>query len=292
MMEAAKEVGVVNTNPLAPAVDGKPAKTNEERWREEAAFFDAEARRNQGRLELDPLVLRRYGSSKLKPRFNKEFRFMLMGSLEGKRILDVGCGEGGNVSLLAALGAQVTGIDISPGAIELAKRRAEKNGVADRVELICSPIETANLPAQHFDIIWGEGVLHHLLHDLDGVMKALLHSLKPDGLFVFGEPISLSPSLRALRKKLPITMHGTPDERPLEPHELRLVGSRARDYRIRHYGMLGRLDRFILTKWSYEHSAWWRRLIVNSFYGLDTVLLALPGFRRFSSSCVLYGRPA
>lgn len=41
---------------------------------------------------------------------------------DGRPVLDVGCGPGRVVSLLAERGLQVTGIDLSPGMIEVARR--------------------------------------------------------------------------------------------------------------------------------------------------------------------------
>jgi 2-polyprenyl-3-methyl-5-hydroxy-6-metoxy-1,4-benzoquinol methylase len=57
--------------------------------------------------------------------------------------------------MLARMGARVTGIDVSPGAIDVARRRALVNGVADRVRFLCAPIEKAPLADREFDIVWG-----------------------------------------------------------------------------------------------------------------------------------------
>ena len=43
---------------------------------------------------------------------------------------------------LAQQGAEVVGIDVSPGILEVAARRAEVSGVADRTTFVHSPIET------------------------------------------------------------------------------------------------------------------------------------------------------
>lgn len=46
-----------------------------------------------------------------------------LGDVAGKRVLDVGCGAGSTSRALAALGADVTGVDISMDLLELAKRQ-------------------------------------------------------------------------------------------------------------------------------------------------------------------------
>lgn len=274
------------------SIGDKGARPREERWREEAAFFDAEAERaGNVSLRLDPLAVQRYTSPRLKRRFNKEFRFRIMGSLEGKRVLDVGCGDGLNSVMLATMGARVTGVDISAKTIELARRRAEENGVADRIDFICSPIETADLPARSFDIVWGDSVLHHVLDELESTLDHLEGVLKPDGLFVFAEPVNLFEPLRRLRYLVPVKTNGTSGERPLVHREVDLVARHTDTFHLRCFSLFGRLDRFILVDHNYERSPALRRTIVNAISVLDYLLLSLPGVSRLAGTCVMYGSP-
>jgi SAM-dependent methyltransferase len=53
----------------------------------------------------------------------------------GDRLLELGCGDGALSCLLARQGFEVTGVDISPGMIEEAKRRADREGAAVRFEV-------------------------------------------------------------------------------------------------------------------------------------------------------------
>jgi 2-polyprenyl-6-hydroxyphenyl methylase / 3-demethylubiquinone-9 3-methyltransferase len=50
--------------------------------------------------------------------------------LAGKRVLDVGCGGGLLAEALAAAGATVTGIDLAPGMIEVARLHAAESGLS------------------------------------------------------------------------------------------------------------------------------------------------------------------
>lgn len=271
---------------------GTTHKLREERWKEEADFFDNEARdMDEGRLPLDPLAVRRYSGPSLRKRFSMEFRFSLLGGLKGRSVLDVGCGDGLNAVIFAKLGATVTGIDVSPGAITVARRRAEVNGVADRVTFICSPIEMTELPSASFDIVWGDGFLHHVLDELEAVMRQLMRWVKPDGLVLFSEPVNLFEPLRRLRRRIPVRTDATPGERPLVRSELDLVGRYIPDLRMRHYLLLGRLDRFILVNCNYERSSAIRRAIVNGIDLLDYALLSLPLMHKLAGAGVLYGHP-
>ena len=268
-------------------------KPREERWRREASFFDGWAQRSSDdALPIDPLAFRRYTRPVLRRRFNKEFRFRVMGDLGGKSLLDVGCGDGLNAVMLAKMGANVTGIDVSPKAIELARRRGEVNGVSDRLSLIAAPLETADLPPDTFDLVWADGILHHVLDDLELVLDRLTRWVKPEGLLVFAEPVNLFHPLRQLRFMIPVETEATPDERPLVRSEVELIRRYVPDLRVRHYSLFGRLDQFILIKFNYERSSPLRRAIVNGIDFLDYGLLSLPGVKRLGGSCVMYGHPA
>ncbi|HEU0100175.1 MAG TPA: class I SAM-dependent methyltransferase [Allosphingosinicella sp.] len=62
-----------------------------------------------------------------------EYRRLLLeecGDVSGLSVLDVGCGPGLYLEALAARGASVTGIDISPAMLALARQRLDKAGLA------------------------------------------------------------------------------------------------------------------------------------------------------------------
>jgi len=262
------------------------------RWDEEARFFDHLADGvDDSTLTIDPLALQRYSRPVLRKRFNQEFRFLTLGSLAGKTLLDIGCGDGLNAVMFAKMGAHVTGLDISAGAIRVAQRRAELNGVSTQTHFICAPIETAHLSADSFAIVWGDAILHHVLGDLDLVLHHLARACKPSGLMLFSEPVNLADPLRRLRSLIPIHSEATPDERPLVKAELDLVKHYVPNLRSRYYGLFGRLDQFILTNFNYERSSLKRRAIVSAIDSVDYVLLSLPLVKRLASVCVLYGQP-
>jgi 2-polyprenyl-3-methyl-5-hydroxy-6-metoxy-1,4-benzoquinol methylase len=288
---AANLADVCSYSPHTPMSDSGN-KPREERWREEARFFDEWADRAfSDARPIDPLALARYGSPHVRRRFNKEFRFRILGKLPGKRVLDIGCGDGTNAILLASLGAQVTGIDVSPKAVELAAKRAELSGVSASTRFVCAPLETADLPAASFDVIWGDAILHHLLAELDRVLPRLVAWAKPDGLLLFSEPVNFNPTLRRLRFMVPVKTEATPDERPLEPREIDLLSKYIADIRVEPFAMLGRLNRFVLSNYNYERASRPRQAISNMLAAVDYAILRTPGFRSLAGTAVLYGHP-
>lgn len=106
------------------------------------------------------------------------------------RILDAGCGSGVGTEYLVHLNpqAQVVGIDLSAGTLEVARKRCQSSG-ADRVEFHhLSLYDVEQLPGE-FDLINCVGVLHHLPDPIRGI-QALAKKLAPGGLmhiFVYGE---------------------------------------------------------------------------------------------------------
>ena len=260
-------------------------------WKEEAAFFDERASRAAESLQpVDPLAVKRYASP-LRKRLPPEYRFYILGNLAGQTVLEVGCGDGANAILLAKLGAQVVGVDVSQASIELAEKRAALSGVRDSVRFVCSPLELVDLPPNHFDAIVGVAILHHVIASLDLVLRRLVASAKPGGTFMFAEPINFNSTLRRIRLSLPVHTDATPDERPLEKSDIDVIRHAVPDLRIRPFALFGRLDRFVLSDSNYERSSAPRRLISNVLAATDWMLLSLPGVRDLGGTAVLYGHP-
>jgi SAM-dependent methyltransferase len=106
------------------------------------------------------------------------------------RILDAGCGTGCGTEYLVHLNpeAEVMGIDLSLGALEVARERCARSvqGRAQFQEL--SLFDVGQLPGQ-FEFINCVGVLHHTADPVRGI-QALAAKLAPGGLmhiFVYGE---------------------------------------------------------------------------------------------------------
>src|SRR3984893_17791396 len=80
----------------------------------------------------------------------------------GTRVLDVGCGVGRWSRLLAAKGAQVTGVDLSPTMIAQAQRQAVADGVADRCGFRSQDSSALDV-GEEFELVLGVTVLQHIL---------------------------------------------------------------------------------------------------------------------------------
>ena len=100
-------------------------------------------------------------------------------TIEGLKILDVGCGGGLVCEPLTRLGAKVTGIDAGEKAIETAKAHAELNGLD-----ITYKCETSDNHTGQYDVILALEILEHL-DDTPAFIASLKKLLKKDGMIIF-----------------------------------------------------------------------------------------------------------
>lgn len=106
----------------------------------------------------------------------------------GTRVLDVGCGVGRWSRMLAAKGAIVTGVDLSPTMIAQAKQRAVADGVADRCQFRVQDLSHLEVDGQ-FDVVLGVTVLQHILDPglLRDAVRRMRSHLAPGGRMVLLE---------------------------------------------------------------------------------------------------------
>jgi ubiquinone/menaquinone biosynthesis C-methylase UbiE len=104
------------------------------------------------------------------------------GTLEGKDVLEIGCGSGVHARLLAEAGARVTAIDLTPTAVEMTRRRLELHGLDGTV--VEADAESLPFPDASFDFVWSWGVIHHS-EDTGRVVAEVARVLRPGGRFAF-----------------------------------------------------------------------------------------------------------
>jgi 2-polyprenyl-6-hydroxyphenyl methylase/3-demethylubiquinone-9 3-methyltransferase len=102
--------------------------------------------------------------------------------LSGARALDVGCGGGLLSEALSRKGAKVTGIDLAPGMVEVARLHAAEEGLDIDYRVVAAESLGAD-PAQSFDVITCMEMLEHVPHPQR--MLATLSSLVRPGGSVF-----------------------------------------------------------------------------------------------------------
>ena len=117
----------------------------------EQAFYDEEAEKFLNDFDEN---LFRYDENEDMPMTHRYF-YSRLENIEGKHILDCCCGHGFASVKCAKRGARVTGIDISSGMIELAKKNAAFNSVADRTDFRVMSAQEMNFKDEEFDYVIG-----------------------------------------------------------------------------------------------------------------------------------------
>lgn len=95
-----------------------------------------------------------------------------------KAILDVGCGTGSIALILAGLGHDVSGIDLSEGMLSVCEKKATFRGLPIHIQV--GDAEALPFPDQSFDIITSRWVLWTLLRP-DIAMSEWKRVLRPGG---------------------------------------------------------------------------------------------------------------
>lgn len=181
-----------------------------------------------------PQILRRYANPPASTVFPLEYAYHLVGDVAGAHVLDLGCGTGENASILAARGAHVWAVDISPDLLDLAARRARLDGLTTSITTVCSTAHAIPLPDDSMDLVFGNAILHHL--DLDHTAREVYRVLRPGGRAVFKEPMRNSRTIAFLRRLIPYQRPGmSPYERPLRWDEIERFAARFRLGRHREF---------------------------------------------------------
>ena len=128
------------------------------------------------------------------------FEYVLpkMGTLEGKKVLELGTGTGGTATLLAKQGASVVGIDLLPFRLAEAKERATQHNVADAVNFSLMDATQLAFPDNTFDVVISKSVLVFTAHTQTA--RECYRVLKPGGKAIFIENMRNHPAVWLYRK--------------------------------------------------------------------------------------------
>jgi SAM-dependent methyltransferase len=167
----------------------------------------------------------------------RKHEFGFLGPLEGKTILDLGCGYFPTPIYFALAGAkEVFACDVSPKAVLYVREQAVRHNVEDRVHAVVCPAEDMPFDDETFDLAHGEAVLHHL--DLDLAGAELARVMKPGARGAFKDPLGQNPLLEFARDYLPYRgknpAKGT--DRPLKFKDMEAFGKHFMSCSYRGWG--------------------------------------------------------
>lgn len=147
----------------------------------------------------------------------------LCGGIQGKRVVDVGCGGGILAESMATRGARVTGIDLSEKALRVARLHQLESGVEVDYRLVAAEALAEQEPEQ-YDVVTCMEMLEHV-PDPASTMAACARLAKPDG-WVFFSTLNRNPksylfAIVGAEYILNLLPKGTHDwGKFIKPHEL------------------------------------------------------------------------
>jgi len=105
-----------------------------------------------------------------------------------KRILEIGCGEGGNMAPFIELGCEVVGVDLNGPQLERAQMYIDEDYPGANVRLMHQNIyDITAEEIGHFDIVMLRDVIEHI-PDQGKFLQHLKSFLQPEGVVFFGFP--------------------------------------------------------------------------------------------------------
>ncbi|WP_165585384.1 bifunctional 2-polyprenyl-6-hydroxyphenol methylase/3-demethylubiquinol 3-O-methyltransferase UbiG [Roseococcus sp. SYP-B2431] len=131
------------------------------------------------------------GSTPLRMRRRNDWFIAQAARLGAKRILEIGCGTGEAAAQVAAgTSAEVVAVDISDAFLERARANHQAPNLRyEKLDLLgADPLRLGR-----FDLVFGNGILHHLVVRLPEVLRALHGVTGPGGGLAFIEPNFLNP---------------------------------------------------------------------------------------------------
>jgi len=107
--------------------------------------------------------------------------FFQFNSFVGKRVLEIGVGQGTDLVQFAMVGAECHGIDITDEHLE----RARRNFQLRRLPVALRKADATSIPYpdEHFDAVYSFGVLHHV-PDIEDAVREIRRVLKPGGILM------------------------------------------------------------------------------------------------------------
>ncbi|GAH44634.1 unnamed protein product, partial [marine sediment metagenome] len=159
---------------------------------------------------------------------NRDFNKLLT-KIEGKRVLDVCCGNGSLSFALARKGAIVTGIDLSSNFITHCKQMGKLLNLN-----VDFKIMNAQAPQfkEKFDAIMGYRAIHHL-PNLEKAFNNYSRLLTKDGWMLFLEPLKYNPIVEFNRKILNPDAR-TKYEHPLTNDDVAMFNDLTKDTQIKY----------------------------------------------------------
>jgi ubiquinone/menaquinone biosynthesis C-methylase UbiE len=207
-----------------------------------------------------------------------------------RAVLDYGCGTGDWGLMLAGEGANVTFLDLSPVAIQVALNRASASGVSDRVRGISRDASDLScFRDEEFDLIYASAAIHHTLK-YPYAFEELIRVLRTGGRLVLAETYGNNQLLN-LARKMVWRVRGQAEEAGEEivfnDAHVAMLRAHLKHVEIRPMNLFAMAKRAFRGK--FESTA--VRATIRVLETLDSAILkAVPPLKRYCGEVVIVAR--
>lgn len=105
---------------------------------------------------------------------------------EGQRVMDIACGYGGTLTVLARMGCEAKGVDISENCVAQARAAVAEVGLDVRVEVAVGDFHDIDSVDNAWDaVVCQEAIIHS--HSRPTVFAEVFRVLRPGGVFAFSD---------------------------------------------------------------------------------------------------------
>jgi len=156
-----------------------------------------------GQLNLDNFDLERNLAFYYTPA--QEYAYSRMGKLQGKDILELGCGMGLNAVIMARKGANVTAVDIAQRRVEWVNNLAKKYSLKN-INAVCMSAEDLRFKKESFDVIYSNELLIHT--NRAKTLAECCGVLRKGGKAIFVESLKFHPLVNLYRKGFAPKIYG------------------------------------------------------------------------------------
>jgi ubiquinone/menaquinone biosynthesis C-methylase UbiE len=210
--------------------------------------------------------------------------------LQGRRVLDYGCGTADFGVWMATEGAEVTLLDLSPAAIELGLRRAVASGAAERVKGVAADASRLDVfDDESFDLVFACASLHHTMK-YPGAVEELARVMRPGARLVLCEPWGGNPMLNWLRR-LWAACSGEEEAQGediiMSPRELRQLEPWYGEFHVEHLNLLAMAKRMLRGRFGKA----WARAVLRALEIADRAVLAVcPPLKNWCGESIITAR--
>ena len=107
----------------------------------------------------------------------KRVRMKLAPPIQGMNVLDVGCGTGSDLKLYHQAGCNVSGVDLSPAMLKVARRKFEGSANFKLCDAAVMPFQN-----ESFDLVLSTYTLHEMPHEhRSAIIQEMIRVVKKDG---------------------------------------------------------------------------------------------------------------